>query len=528
MRGSTRALTALSGVYLAFGAVWSARAPCGAMPDAVFGNLMWSHSDPAGFYIASAHELYSFGGRLLYPGHPGLPMQLLLHALQSAYFRLFASPGVEFTSFIAKNIVQVFFLSKLCAIAAHLISFRLMLSFARGLLQSERAAMIAVLAYATSLPVVYYLTRVSVEPFMACFFLATFLLLWSCEENLTAGRRGRAYGAAALAGAAAVSALSTKFHLLWPLPVIGLLSFVVRRPGKRRPRAAAVFCLSALLALACSSRLLDWKDFFAFWDVAGMDSSSPFAKLYGLAARQAGLLSGLARDAAKIPFRDWLPLPTKSGLFFFCELPFAAIAAYGALFEARRPGAHAGRWLWPAAAAGYTAVIWLYRCISGSGDFSSFHYLFVCMLIASVLFARAFEDLLARLPSRFIGKAAAAALCLAILRQPVLWAARSAYVNDVEQYSRIRAFGEALALTRDGERVAVLGAPADVSLLLGLGVLRRDVPTRSSLMEALAADFVFVTEKGMAVEDVGRPVGAVVEVVVQSGKNAASLKSVRR
>jgi hypothetical protein len=538
MRASSRALTALSIGYLALGAIWSARAPCGAMPDAVFGNLMWNHSDPGGFYIASAHELYRFEGRLLYPGHPGLPMQMLLHAVQFAYFRLSAS-GLGFTGFIAKNIVEVFFLSKLCAVAAHVLSFWLLARFARGLLRSERASVIAAFAYATSLPVVYYLTRISVEPFMVVLFLVAFLALWSCGESLANGRRGRAYAAAALAGAAAVSALCTKFHLLWPLPALALLQLICgdeppftrgfRRPDRARALAIAAFAASASLTLALYSHFFDWKDFFAFWDVVGMDRPSTLGMLSGLIERQVGLFPGLARAAARIPLRDWLPLPTKSGLFFFCEAPMIAIAAYGAVLEARRGGVPRGRWLWPAAAAGYTAVIWLYRCLAGSGDFSSFHYLFIFVLLAAVLFARAAEEMLTRrIPSLPARKTAAAVLVFAALRQPVFWAARSAFVNDSAQYSRVAAFGEALGLTRDGERVAVIGRPADLSLLLGLGVLRRGSLERSALMEELAADFVFVTDQGMSARDVGRPVGAVVEVVVDGGKNSAVLKSVRR
>jgi hypothetical protein len=532
MRISSRAaLVGLSAAYLLLGAIWSARAPCGAMPDALFGHLMWNHSDPGGFYIASAHELYRFDGRLLYPGHPGLPMQMLLHALQAAYFRLSAS-GLTFTDFIAKNIVEVFFFSKLCVVAAHLLSFWLLSRFARDLLRNEREALIAVFVYATSLPVVYYLTRVSVEPFMIVFFLAAFLFLWTCAESLTDGRRGRAYATAALAGAAAVTALCTKFHLLWPLPGLAFLNLLCadeipftrgfRRPDKARLLAAAAFMASAALTLAVYSRFFDWKDFFAFWDVVGMDRPSALGRLSGLIERQLGLFSGMARDAARISPRDWLPLPTTSGVFFFCELPVLAIAAYGAILEARRGRAPRARWLWPAAAAGYTAVIWLYRCVSGSGDFRSFHYLFVVMLLAAVLFARAAEALM---PAR---RSVAAVLCFVALRQPVFWAARGAIINDSVQYSRVRAFGEGLAMTRDGERVAVIGRPTDISLLLGLGVLRRGALERSALMEALAADFVFVTDKGMATADVGRPVGAVVEVVVDGGRNYAVLKSVRR
>jgi hypothetical protein len=203
-----------------------------------------------------------------------------------------------------------------------------------------------------------------------------------------------------------------------------------------------------------------------------------------------------------------------SGLFFFCEGLFLAVAARGALLEARRDGAPRRRWLWLGAVGAYTALIWAYRCVAGSGDFRSFHYLFVCVALAAVLFGRAVDEFVSRFSQTVPwGRTAASFLILAAAHQPVFWAIRSAYLNDVERYERIAAFGGALAAAPPGERVAVRGAPVRLSLLLGLGVLRDDPPYRSKLMTALDGAFAFVEEKDPAA----------VAIVVENGRNRAVL-----
>ncbi|MEQ1919151.1 MAG: hypothetical protein ABL955_08135, partial [Elusimicrobiota bacterium] len=301
-----RALLALSAAYLLFSAAMSALAPCGSWDNVVFGAKLWNEGDPGGYYMVSAHELYSSHGRLLYPGHPGLTLQILLHAIQAGYYALFAPPGAGFSAFIAAHLARLFLLSKIAMTAIHLLSFGLFLAFARRLLNDERTALIAAFGYATSLPVAYYLSRVSVEPLMIVCFLVTFLALWKHED-------GGSPSWAALAGFAAASGLATKFHLLWPLPLIGLAML------RRRPKGALWFSGAAALALALYSTLLDWRDFFSYWQVSAVLSGSPIHHtVFGI---------------PRMPLANWLPGATRSGLFLLCEGPLLATAIYGlALF----------------------------------------------------------------------------------------------------------------------------------------------------------------------------------------------------
>lgn len=431
-----RALLALCAVYLAFSAVMSALAPCGAWDNVVFGARLWSEGDPGGYYIPSAHELYSSGGRLLYPGHPGLTLQILLHAIQAAYFAVLAPPGTGFSAFIAANLPRVFLASKLAMTAVHLASFGLFLSFARRLLEDERAALLAAFGYATCWPVAYYLSRVSVEPLMIVCFLGTFLALWRREDG-----GGPAW--AGLAGLAAVAGLATKFHLLWPLPLIGLAAL------RRDRKGLLAFAGAAALSLALCSRLLDWRDFFAYWEAAAVLAGTPVRHI----------LLGVAR----MPLANWLPGPTRSGLFLLCEGPFLATAAYGLFLAVRAREPWLARAAWPAAAVAYSLLVWAYRSFAVSGDFQGFHYLFPFMLLAGVLFGRGSAALLARAP------AAGSVLWLVLIHAVTLRATLDTRVKDAAFYRRVRAY------------------QASRPRLSGLGVIRDTPPTRSALIEAASA-----------------------------------------
>lgn len=429
-------MLALSAVYFIFSAVMSALAPCGSWDNTVFGATLWNEGDPGGYYIASAHELYSSRGRLLYPGHPGLTLQILLHAIQAGYYALLAPPGAGFSAFIAGHLPRVFLLSKLAMTTAHLISFGLFLSFARRALKSERAALLAAFGYATCWPAAYYLSRVSVEPLMIVCFLGMFLALWRHEEEGGAAWAG-------LAGLAAVSGLATKFHLLWPLPLIGLAML------RRSPKGLLAFAAAAALSLGLYTALLDWRDFFAYWNVSEVLAGSPIRHtVFGL---------------PRMPLANWLPGPTRSGLFLLCEGPLLATAAYGLFLSARARDAGLARLAWPAAAVAYTAAIWAYRSFAISGDLQGFHYLFPFMLLAAVFFGRGSEALLARAP------ASGAALWLVLIHAVVLRGALDTRVKDAGRYRRVKAY------------------QASRPELSGLGVIRGTPPTRSALIEAARA-----------------------------------------
>lgn len=133
--------------------------------------------------------------------------------------------NLNFTEFTARNIHRVFFLSKCLISVLHLLSFFLFFLFSQKLLSNKRAAWIAMLAYATSFPILYYMSRISVEPLMVIFFLSTFLSIWSYNSHWQKKNWWKTYLLAGLAGAMAISGLVTKLNHLAPLPSCGTHPF---------------------------------------------------------------------------------------------------------------------------------------------------------------------------------------------------------------------------------------------------------------------------------------------------------------
>jgi hypothetical protein len=250
-------------------------APCGDWENEAFGVKLWHNADPAGPYVISAVHFLDQP----YPpflGHPGTTLQLLLHLAARTAHGLLALGGVTapFVAFWARHVAWLFALSGLVVAALHVVSFHALHAYARRLGLCQRTAFIAVLAYATSFPVLYYGTRVSPEPLLVTLTLVALLLADSCTAALASGRRVRASLLAGGAGAAAVLALFTKLHLAFPLAPLVVVQVLtqarpdarplLRRIGEGMVPAGVALGSSFGTFLICSLKV-PWHDFFAFW-----------------------------------------------------------------------------------------------------------------------------------------------------------------------------------------------------------------------------------------------------------------------
>jgi len=467
----------LAVVYLTFSGFFSSAAPCGRWKNEVFGVPLWMENDPSGSYIASAHELYTsdeLDDGPLFPGHPGTTLQLLLLGVQRTYDAVANDQALTFTEFTARNIAQVTVLSKLLATVLHLLSFYLVYHFARGLLGASRGARLATLGYATSFPVLYYLSRVSVEPLMVSAFAGTFLAIWRCKAAAERGRHGLGSAWAAVAGFAAISGLVTKLHFFGPMPLFALAYLLVQVPSGRRLRSAGAYALASCVSLLLYSTALDWSELFALWTRVGQVVES--------ATRSATLIPGL----------------TPGGLFPLAELLFLGVAGFGLVRFFRRHHEQRGRVLWVGAYAGYSFLIWGYRVVARGFDFRCFHYLFLVMAFLAPFFGYGLSVLMERLR---LSRAVGPALVLAI-HGIALWSAVNTRRFDVEQH---RILTEVHALTptlAPGERVVLLdpqgrklfqrmlkGMDPGGSNIHGLSVRYAPHERGSRLMEAYAELF---------------------------------------
>jgi hypothetical protein len=358
---------------LAFSAHYSRLAPCGAWGNAIFGEEAWGESDPGSFYFAAAHEL-AWGEAPLFVGHPGAPLLPLLRAVQSGAYQLLSDGEVSFTRFTAQHLPLLFLVSKLLMTLLHLLSFVALYALARQLLRDPRAAALATLGYATCLPVLYYLSRISAEPVLVAGFAAAFFAVFRYEDLARAGRTRAAFGWLAGAGVAAVSAAMAKLAFGGPLPFLLALQIVLgcgrsEAGGEiaRRTRglALAVFVASAVVSLALYSQIIDWAQFVAAWRQIG---SRPVSEGWTLSALAPGLGA--------------------SSLYPTAELVFLVCAAVGwGLFLRRRPEERR-RALWLSAYGLYGLAFFAYR-VALEGNFLPFHYAFVLQAVAALFFGYA-------------------------------------------------------------------------------------------------------------------------------------------
>jgi hypothetical protein len=355
-----RALLAVDVAFFVVMAGFAVLAPCGDWANEAFGVTFWRNADPGGPYVISA--VHFFDQR--YPpfmGHPGTTLQLLLHLAARATHALLGLGGTTapFVAFWARHIAWLFALCCLVVAALHIVSFHALHAYARRLGLSRRSAFVAVLAYATSFPVLYYGVRVSPEPLLLTLTLVALLLANACGTALASERRLRACLLAAGAGAAAVLALFTKLHLAFPLaPLVVVQVLTQARPGSRpllrRIRegllpAGVALASSVGVFLVCSLKV-PWPAFLDFWlqytpIVDGGGPQSGLTLPDGAPPR--AIVTGLARALGRNLAGRFQANP--NGLFTLSEGVFVVLGCLGLVVLWRRLPQARSRLAWAAA-----------------------------------------------------------------------------------------------------------------------------------------------------------------------------------
>ena len=456
-------------VYLLLPLVLTVLAPNGLWENHVFGITMWWENDPGGSYLLGAHELLSQRGSMRFAGHPGLPMQLLLSLLQYLVYLLAGAglTGLSFTEFIARHMVLVWCLSKLLCTVVHIGAIYCVFLFARAILASERAATLSALAYATSWPVLYYLSRISPEPWMVAFFCLSFLALWRYEGALTSGTVARAWPWALVAAGAAASALVSKMQLMIGLPFfcLGLIVFAGDSRGSAgRPNArsrfggALVFTAGFVLTLLAYTLFMDWSEFFRLYRQLLADS----VRTIGGGQENMGWLEGLALRSRwafqTLNPKAFRPQCTRAQLFAFCEFPMLVLSGWGLALLVGLRGITT-RLRWPLAYMLVTLVAWVLR--SPGRAWTDFHYSFVILVVLAVGYGHLVRRLLgdsclSSLDSRRWFAVGAITL---LFHSPGLWAALDSRLQDVKQYRalKIEGYYRALSDLPPGARILVVG-----------------------------------------------------------------------
>jgi hypothetical protein len=396
--------------------LFSALAPTGSWINQVHDTAVWYENDPGGYYLASAHEAFPPKGSLTFYGHPGVPLQLLLCAIQWLFFAVARRDGMGFSAVCARHLPAIFTLSKLAMTAAHLAAIGALYRFSRRWLETPRARAIAIGAYATSFPVLYYISRISPEPFAVLFFLLTFLFLWRAQET-------GAVRPAVVSGACAIAGVFSKFHLLFLLPwVAPALLWATTRDPRRGLRQLLGYAAGALGCAALIAPFFSPRQFLANW--VAVARQSPGAHVSAAGSFAIGGFSPLAL----IP-----SVSNLSGFFFYFELPFVLCAAWGiALLWLRRADRRPDLVAVAAVVSG-SLLTWFFRAWELK-SFFGFHYLFLALAVGSLGVAETCDRLFRENGTRWDRAIVFGALF--VLHQAACWSVLDSRARDIHKYRR--------------------------------------------------------------------------------------------
>ena len=300
---------------------------------------------------------------------------------------------MPFIAFWARHIAWLFTLSSIVVAVLHVLSFHVLHAYARRLGLQHRTALIAVLAYATCFPVLYYGARVSPEPLLVTFTLVALLQADSCGMALGSSRRLPGGLFAGGAGAASMLALFTKLHLAYPLTPIILLQVLMQRRSvgqsivsriREGLLPAACALASSLAVFTVCSLKVNWHAFFDFWFQYTPGQPTGDAQL-DLTQRYVANLPVMALGAATAFGKNLSDhfRPTVNGLFTLSDGLFVVIACFGLVRLWNHLPEGRPKLVWPAA-----LCVGLFPVVAFRGVW---HYYVVYLPFAAIGFAYAVE-----------------------------------------------------------------------------------------------------------------------------------------
>ncbi|MBU1256015.1 hypothetical protein KKH35_04035 [Patescibacteria group bacterium] len=206
-----------------------------------------------------------FDVRYVWAGHPGIPLMFLIYSISKMFYwlGLLFGASVPFEIFTAKNIFWVIFITKSAITFVYILSFCILYRIALIFL-TETASKIAVLSYATSVIILYYMNKISPEPLLVLFALLGIFWMWKYVEN---HHDYKGYIFLALSAFAGIVAVMTKIMIAAPL-VVFLPAYILLHQGislKNKILGTGLFLCFGVIFFILIGWKVDWPSFFDFW-----------------------------------------------------------------------------------------------------------------------------------------------------------------------------------------------------------------------------------------------------------------------
>lgn len=243
----------------------------------IFEIPTFAENDPGGWYIPSALEMFEHQGRLIFPGHPGLPLHFGIFIVSKIYYILSLAwlQEIPFLKFCAYKIPHIIILSKLLMVFVNYINILLVYWVTKNLTRNEIAAFFAGIGFSLNSTILFYIGRVAPDIISITFFLISILLLWTIEDNLTKNNQdNQNYFYLSLLAMSSCMGLLNKIMLLFWLPfiVFGYLVYLLFFSENKNKLSRRTKYFSLLTFLSCFfitlgllSFFMNWQDFIEQW-----------------------------------------------------------------------------------------------------------------------------------------------------------------------------------------------------------------------------------------------------------------------
>ncbi|MDD5492391.1 MAG: hypothetical protein PHV60_06910 [bacterium] len=287
--------------------------------------------DPDGMYLASGLAFFDHK-YVSYVGHPGISLMFLIQItarLMYWVYGIFHNNG-SFAAYAATHIFWILFTIRMVMVSLFILAFYVLYKMSLVFL-SRALSQIAVLVYASSFIILYYLNKISPEPILVISVLLT--IYWSWRYLLNADNN-KGYFFLFLTAVATAIALATKILIVAPLAVFIPVFILSRGELKPKKRILDVILYIFILFLVFAGLVpkVDWKYFIGFWLDYGPTGGRTSK---GIIDVMTSALNGLAPRLWLPNLKDWKGLQNLV-MWPFMILGIAGLCQYWRNNESKR------------------------------------------------------------------------------------------------------------------------------------------------------------------------------------------------
>jgi hypothetical protein len=306
--------------------------------------------DPGGAYLGSGIALFSqrYAANANWPGHPGITLMFLIQIISRGlhWLAILFGPTVSYEAYVAKNMFWIILIAKIAISLLYLISSYVVYIFTLELINKKEIALLAVISYLTTYPVLAYFNNISPEPLMIIFTLLSILFILKYKKHPFSYKDNNLQPFKYLGLSALLTACSLGTKIVFAIPLVVLIflfvllekhslnSKKIKFSLTRRLSDSGLFLFLLVIFLIPIYWKVDLNNFFHYWFFYSPGSPSYIsAKNWGI-----NILTNLWYLAGNFVitliqngFYVFLPKFNYYGVFVIAESVFLLLSVFGIL-----------------------------------------------------------------------------------------------------------------------------------------------------------------------------------------------------